>query len=74
VQEKEKVLLSEIITRVNDLFEGDLTDDDRLIYVNNVLKGKLRWGTSNVCSGNKVLIYLTFLIQPNIGWGTRIRT
>jgi type I restriction enzyme, R subunit len=40
-QEKEKVLLSEIITRVNDLFEGDLTDDDRLIYVNNVLKGKL---------------------------------
>jgi type I restriction enzyme R subunit len=26
---------------VNDLFEGDLTDDDRLVYVNNVLKGKL---------------------------------
>ena len=41
VQEKEKGLLSEIISRVNDLFEGDLTDDDRLIYVNNVLKGKL---------------------------------
>jgi type I restriction enzyme R subunit len=41
VQEKEKGLLSEIISRVNDLFEGELTDDDRLIYVNNVLKGKL---------------------------------
>jgi hypothetical protein len=39
VQEKEKTLLSEIISRVNDLFEGDLTDDDGLIYVNNVLKG-----------------------------------
>lgn len=41
VQDKEKGLLSEIISRVNDLFEGDLSDDDRLIYVNNVLKGKL---------------------------------
>ncbi len=27
--------------RVNDLFEGDLTDDDQLVYVNNVIKGKL---------------------------------
>ena len=26
---------------MNDLFEGDLTDDDRLVYVNNVIKGKL---------------------------------
>jgi type I restriction enzyme R subunit len=41
VQEKEKALLAEIIARVNDLFEGDLTDDDQLIYVNNVIKGKL---------------------------------
>ena len=41
VQEKEKALLAEIIAKVNDLFEGDLTDDDRLVYVNNVLKGKL---------------------------------
>ena len=41
VQEKEKARLAEIIERVNDLFEGDLTDDDQLIYVNNVLKGKL---------------------------------
>jgi type I restriction enzyme R subunit len=41
VREEEKALLAEIIARVNDLFEGDLTDDDRLVYVNNVLKGKL---------------------------------
>ena len=41
MQEKQKELLSEIVAKVNDLFEGDLTDDDRLIYVNNVLKGKL---------------------------------
>jgi type I restriction enzyme, R subunit len=41
VQEKEKALLAEIITKVNDLFDGDLTEDDRLVYVNNVIKGKL---------------------------------
>ena len=27
--------------KVNDLFEGELTEDDRLVYVNNVIKGKL---------------------------------
>jgi type I restriction enzyme R subunit len=26
---------------VNDLFDGELTDQDKLVYVNNVLKGKL---------------------------------
>ena len=41
VRDKEKALLAEIIAKVNDLFEGDLTNDDRLVYVNNVLKGKL---------------------------------
>jgi type I restriction enzyme, R subunit len=41
IQEKEKARLEEIIAKVNDLFEGDLTDDDRLVYVNNVIKGKL---------------------------------
>jgi type I restriction enzyme R subunit len=41
IHEKEKALLAEIIARVNDLFEGDLTDDDQLVYVNNVIKGKL---------------------------------
>lgn len=41
VREKEKAYLADIIERVNDLFEGELTDDDRLVYVNNVIKGKL---------------------------------
>jgi len=41
IQDKQKALLAEIIAKVNDLFEGDLTDDDQLIYVNNVIKGKL---------------------------------
>jgi type I restriction enzyme R subunit len=41
VREKEVAYLSEIIARVNDLFEGELTENDRLVYVNNVIKGKL---------------------------------
>ncbi len=41
VREKERALLQEIIEKVNDLFEGELTDQDKLVYVNNVLKGKL---------------------------------
>lgn len=41
LQEKVKVRLAEIVAKVNDLFEGELTDDDKLVYVNNVLKGKL---------------------------------
>ncbi len=41
VREPEKILLNEIIAKVNDLFEGELTDDDKLVYVNSVLKGKL---------------------------------
>ena len=41
VQEKEKALLNAIIEKVNDLFEGELTDQDKLVYVNNVIKGKL---------------------------------
>ena len=41
VQEKEQAYLSEIISKVNDLFEGELTNDDKLVYVNNVIKGKL---------------------------------
>lgn len=41
VREKEKVRLNEIISRVNELFEGDMTDQDKLIYVNDVLVGKL---------------------------------
>ena len=41
VNDKERIRLAEIIERVNGLFEGELTDDDQLIYVNNVIKGKL---------------------------------
>ena len=41
LQEKEKARLAEIIDKVNTLFEGELTDDDKLVYVNHVLKGKL---------------------------------
>lgn len=41
IREKEKAWLSEIIEKVNTLFEGELSDDDKLVYVNNVLKGKL---------------------------------
>ena len=41
IQEKEKAYLAAIIEKVNDLFEGDLSDQDKLVYVNNVIKGKL---------------------------------
>jgi type I restriction enzyme R subunit len=41
VREQERIYLALIIAKVNDLFEGELTDDDKLIYVNHVLKGKL---------------------------------
>ncbi|SMG36966.1 type I restriction endonuclease subunit R [Paraburkholderia susongensis] len=41
VQDKEKALLDEIIQKVNGLFDGELTDDDQLVYVNGVIKGKL---------------------------------
>ena len=41
VQDKQKAMLDEIIKAVNDLFEGDLTPQDKLVYVNNVIKGKL---------------------------------
>ncbi|MBY0410281.1 MAG: DEAD/DEAH box helicase family protein, partial [Burkholderiaceae bacterium] len=41
VQDKQKIALQELISRVNDLFEGDLTPGDKLVYVNNAIKGKL---------------------------------
>jgi type I restriction enzyme R subunit len=41
VQEKERAHFAEIIEKVNDLFEGELTEQDKLVYVNNVIKGKL---------------------------------
>jgi len=41
LQDKQHALLAEIIEKVNGLFEGQLSDDDQLVYVNGVLKGKL---------------------------------
>ena len=41
VQNQHKTLLDAIICRLNYLFEGQLTDSDKLVYVNNVLKGQL---------------------------------
>ncbi|HYH94914.1 type I restriction endonuclease subunit R [Hyalangium sp.] len=41
VQERERARLNEIIEKVNTLFEGELSDQDKLVYVNNVLMGKL---------------------------------
>jgi type I restriction enzyme R subunit len=41
VHEKEKARLREIIARLNDLFEGELTDSDKLLYVDRVIKEKL---------------------------------
>jgi type I restriction enzyme R subunit len=41
VHDKTTVLLSDLISKINDLFEGDLTPGDKLVYVNDVIKGKL---------------------------------
>jgi type I restriction enzyme, R subunit len=41
VQDKEKARLAEIIEKVNGLFEGELTDDDPLVYVNDVIKKRM---------------------------------
>lgn len=40
VQDKEKALLSQILQKLNDLFTGDLSDNDQLSYAMTV-KGKL---------------------------------
>ena len=48
VQEKQQAYLTEIIEKVNGLFEGLLTDDDQLVYVNGTLKGKLLENTTLV--------------------------
>lgn len=41
MQEQAKIRLLELIARVNDLFDGELTEGDKLVYVNDVIKGKL---------------------------------
>lgn len=41
LHDKEKAFLDEIIQKVYGLFEGELSDNDQLVYVNGVLKGRL---------------------------------
>ena len=41
MQEKQQAYLDEIIQKVNGLFEGDVSDNDQLVYVNGAIKGKL---------------------------------
>lgn len=41
VQEKEKAWLREIIQMLNELFTGQFTDDDQLVYVRNVVLSKV---------------------------------
>ena len=48
VQEKDTALLSEIISKVNELFDGEVSENDKLVYVNNVIKGKLLESTTLV--------------------------
>ena len=49
VQEKQRAHLAEIIEKVNDLFSGDLTDHDKLVYVNDVAVGD-----ENRCEARRV--------------------
>lgn len=41
IREEKKAYLTVIIERVNELFKGDLSENDKLVYVNNVIMGKL---------------------------------
>ena len=41
IYERVRSNLAEIIERVNELFDGDLTDEDKLVYVNDVIRAKL---------------------------------
>jgi type I restriction enzyme R subunit len=41
VRERQTAYMSAIIEKLNDLFHGELTDQDKLVYVNDVLLGKL---------------------------------
>ena len=41
VQDKHKEVLDAILHKVNDLFAGEISEDDKLVYVNDVIKGKL---------------------------------
>jgi type I restriction enzyme R subunit len=56
LREQNRDQLDEIIARVNELFQGELSDSDRLIYVNNVIRGKLLESSilrQQACSNSK---------------------
>ena len=46
VQDKDKVELAEIIAKLNELFSGELGDNDKLPYVCSVIRGKLMESTT----------------------------
>ncbi len=41
LREQAKVYMGEVIEKLNELFGGDTTEQDQLVYVNHVIKGKL---------------------------------
>lgn len=41
VQEKTKVFMGELIEKLNELFGAETTEQDQLVYVNHVLRGKI---------------------------------
>ena len=41
VQEKTKVYMAELIEKLNDLFGAETTEQDQLVYVNHVIRGKM---------------------------------
>ena len=41
VQEKQKAYMGELIEKLNELFGADTTEQDQLVYVNHVIRGKL---------------------------------
>ena len=46
VQDKDKVELAEIIAKLNELFSGELGDNDKIPYVCSVIRGKLMESTT----------------------------
>jgi type I restriction enzyme, R subunit len=41
LREQQKVYMGELIEKLNELFGGETTEQDQLVYVNHVIKGKL---------------------------------
>lgn len=41
VQEQQRIYMGQLIEKLNELFGGDTTDQDQLVYVNNVIRGKM---------------------------------